>query len=311
MKSPILFIVGPTASGKSKLALELARLLDGEILSADSMQVYRGMNIGTAKPSRRDQQTVRHHLIDIVSPSRPFSAFHYRKLALQKIREIMERGKIPIVSGGSGLYVRALQQGFSGQPGPSAACRRRLALAARKNGVPWLHDKLRKMDFVTANKIDVQDKKRIIRALEIHKLSGRKVSDWYGKRETLNDLGFESIAIGITKDRQGLYEEINKRVDRMFRRGFVREVQKLERGKFSKTAAQAVGYKEIRSALKGQMSLEAAKELIKRNTRRLAKRQMTWFKREPGIEWIAWPRDEDVQKLAEKIADKVMAGAER
>ena len=309
MKSLILFIVGPTASGKSKLALEMAGLLDGEVLSADSMQVYRGMDIGTAKPLHREQRAVRHHLIDIASPSRSFSAFDYRKLALKKIAGIIRRGRVPIVAGGSGLYVRALLQGFSGQPGQSVAYRKKLSCQVKKSGLKSLYESLRKIDPAAAAKINPGDQKRIIRALEIHRLSGKKVSDWYKKRETLADLGYEPVVIGIAKDRQELYGAINARVDAMFRKGLVREVLKLSKGRFSRTAAQAVGYKEIRSALKGKMSLEQARELIKRNTRHLAKRQMTWFKKEPGIEWMAWETGEDARKIAEKISARVNVDA--
>lgn len=311
MKPVILFIVGPTASGKSKIALELARNLEGEILSADSMQIYRGMDIGTAKPSRREQQTVPHHLINTISPSRSFSAFDYRELALQKIREISERDKVPIVVGGSGLYVRALLQGFSGQPGRSVEYRKSLAREVKQKGLSVLYQRLQKIDPATAGKINPRDQKRIIRALEIHKLSGKKVSEWHGEREKLCELGYKPLVIGIVKDRQVLYGEINTRVDQMFRKGLVREVRELSKWKFSKTAAQAVGYKELRIALGGKMSLEKARELIKRNTRRLAKRQMTWFKREPGIEWVSWLKGEDASNMAEKIAAKVTNHAAR
>lgn len=310
-KSLILFIVGPTASGKSKIAIELAKSLGGEILSADSMQIYRGMDIGTAKPSLREQQAVQHHLIDIVSPSRSFSAFDYREHALQKIREILERDKLPIVVGGSGLYVRALLQGFSGQPGRSAKCRKNLAWEAKHKGLNTLFKRLQKIDPAAAKKINPHDQKRIIRALEIHRLSGKRASEWRGERERLYDLGYGPIVIGIAKDRQVLYGEINARVDQMFRKGLVNEVRKLSKGKFSKTAAQAVGYKELRLALGGKMSLEEAKELIKRNTRRLAKRQITWFKRESGIEWVFWSKGEDSSNTAEKIAARVMSHAAR
>ena len=235
MNPRILFIVGPTASGKSKIAMQLAKRLGGEIVSADSMQVYRGMDTGTAKPSKADRKKIPHHLLDVRSPAQPFSVFDYRRLALAKIRAIVKRGKLPVVTGGSGLYVRALLEG------------------------------------------------------------------WTAKNRTLESLGFQPSVIGIAKDRTALYAGIEKRVDQMFRKGLVREVEKISKKKLSLTASQAVGYKEILNAFSGNSTLEEARALIKKNTRRLAKRQLTWFRKERGIQWVAWEDGDTANAMRNKI----------
>ncbi len=305
MKPQVLFLVGPTASGKSKLAMEIARRVKGEIISADSMQVYRGMDIGTAKPSKADQKKIPHHLIDILSPSRPFSAFEYRKLALRKIHEVLKRKHLPIVVGGSGLYVRALLEGFSGHPGASLSIRKKLAREAETKGLDSLYRRLQDLDPLSAAKISPKDSRRILRGLEIFEKSGKKPSDWYQLQGPLNRNGFQSLVIGIRRDRAELYEAINQRVETMVRRGLFREVKRLKKKRLSQTASQAVGYKEILQALGMDQSVPMILEAIKRNTRRLAKRQGTWFKREKGIEWILWPSHEDTKVIADKVIQRI------
>ncbi len=301
MRPQVLFIVGPTACGKSKLAVELAKRLAGEIISADSMQVYKGMDIGTAKPTSRERKNIPHHLMDIFSPAHLFSVYEYQKRALIKIRQIIKRGKIPIVVGGSGLYVRSLLQGLSGQPGADFKLRKKLEEEASQRGLDTLYQRLQKKDPERAAQINPNDQKRILRALEILEASPQKPSEWHQSRQSLSDLGFDSRVIGITKDRQQLYSDIEKRVDQMFRKGLVKEVKQLMKGKISQTAAQAVGYKELFEFFVGRLSLSQAKDLIKRNTRRFAKRQWVWFKKEPKIEWVEWPEGVDVKKMADII----------
>jgi tRNA dimethylallyltransferase len=286
VKPLVVFIVGSTAVGKSKIALTLAKKLKGEIISADSMQVYQGMDIGTAKPSLSERKRIPHHLINTLSPTRRFSAFQYRKLALKKIQEIIKRGNIPFVVGGSGLYVRALLRGFSGQPGGDMKVRKNLEKEARDKGLPILYERLRKKDPVRAGAIKPNDQFRIIRALEILETTKKKPSDWYEKNESLESLGYKIKVIGLTKDRAVLYRDIEARVDLMFRKGLFKEVLKLSTLKLSTTAAQAVGYKEVLKGLKEKQPLQNAKNEIKLNTRHLAKRQITWFKKEQGIHWF-------------------------
>ncbi len=302
MKPQVLVIVGPTAVGKSKVALELARRLGGEIVSADSMQVYQGMDIGTAKPSRLERRKVTHHLLDIIPPSRSFSVFSYQKRAFAKIRKILRRGKFPIVVGGSGLYVRSLVEGLSPEPGPDKKLRRKLFQAAEKSGSAKLHGRLLRLDPERARKIKPGDTKRIVRALEIFERSGKKPSEWHSqKKESLETQGFEPFVVGLTKDRQRLYADIEKRVDAMFQKGLVREVKKLLKGRLSQTAAQAVGYKELFAALRGSGTLEEARNAIKKKSRHLAKRQMTWFRKEKGIQWVIWEEGDTVKGICEKI----------
>jgi tRNA dimethylallyltransferase len=305
----VLFLVGPTAVGKSKLAVALAHRLGGEIISADSMQIYRGMDIGTAKPTLSERQKIPHHMLDVVSPSQPFSVYKYRLQAIHKMTKLITRGKLPIVTGGSGLYVRSLLEGLSRQPGPDFSLRRRLQKDAKERGSAFLHQRLRRLDPRTARKIHFRDTKRVIRALEIFQQSGTKPSDWHLKKGALTDYGIMPVVIGVTKERAALYEEIERRVDSMFRNGLVQEARRLFRKRISKTAAQAVGYREIWNALREsgkdphqrQYLLDQARSLIKLHTRHLAKRQMTWFKKEKGIRWLAWLQNESMEAMCDKI----------
>ncbi len=308
MKPRVLFLVGPTGSGKTDAALQLAGLLDAEIISADSMQVYRGMDIGTAKPSSEERLRVPHHLIDILEPTEPFSVYEYRELALEKIREISGRGKTPLVTGGTGLYVRAILEGLSGQPGASPEIRGRLDLEVERSGLALLYERLQGLDPAAAEKIKPADQKRIVRALEIYEISGKTPSEWFQSKQPLTELGFESLVIGMTWPRDVLYARIEQRVDRMFEAGLVEEVRKLSRLALSHTALQAVGYKELletRSPQDGRWTseaLETARARIKLNSRHLAKRQMTWFRKEKGIHWMECSPDTNPDLIPLQIA---------
>jgi tRNA dimethylallyltransferase len=294
----VLFIVGPTAVRKSDIALRIAQKLNGEIISADSMLVYKGMNIGTAKPSKIQQEKVPHHLVDIMNPAKTFSVFDYRKLALEKIRKIIKKKKTPILVGGTGLYVRSLLQGLSELPGANLKLRKNLERRARAEGAAVLYQELFEKNPERAAQIKATDERRIIRALEIH--AGTKEKP-FKKSKGLKELGFLTVVIGITKDRAELYRDIEMRVNRMFEKGLVKEVRQLSKRNLSQTAMQAVGYKEILAALRGDYSMEKACELIKTGTRHLAKRQWTWFKREEGITWISWEAADTLKTMAEKV----------
>lgn len=311
----VLFIVGPTASGKTPLAIELAKRLQGEILSADSMLIYKGMDIGTAKPSEKDQRRVPHHGIDLIPHSKEFSVFEYHRYAHKTIREIVRRGHLPIVAGGTGFYVRALLEGLSPLPGADAALRLTLEREAAEGGLPALYERLLKLDPERAKAIGPHNQRRIIRAIEIGLISGKKPSRSIKKNTGLRDLGYHPIVIGLTRERAALYESINKRVDQMFKKGLVREVQKLSRGKFSKTAIQGVGYKEVSAFLlpdsthpgcdRGVGGLSDVKNRIKQSTRHFAKRQWTWFKRERDILWVWWPEGVNVKKVCDFVMERV------
>lgn len=318
MSSIVLFIVGPTAAGKSALAVALAKKLGGEVLSADSMLVYKGMDIGTAKPTRKERGGIPHHGIDLIHPTKSFSVFAYRQYALKAIRDIVKRGKVPIVAGGTGFYVRALLEGLSPLPGANTRIRQELERKALEKGLPALYKRLLRLDPARAKMIGPHNQRRIIRALEICLVTGRKSSEPGRKTPGLRELGYKPVVIGIHRDREMLYQKINRRVDAMFRKGLVREVKRFARKKLSKTALQGVGYKEVLATLqrpghcKGGLVrdpvsargvLSEAKDRIKQTTRHFAKRQWTWFKRERGIRWVWWPEDVPVHIVSAFITD--------
>jgi len=291
-KIPLLVIVGPTAVGKTSLSLELAEAISGEIISADSMQIYQGMDIGTAKPSHAEQQRVRHHLIDIVSPLESFNVQDWVNLAENVIDDIRQRDKAPIVSGGTGLYINALLDGFL-FPDTSADPALRRSLEERGTQDPTaLHRELAEVDPTTAQRLHPNDLRRVIRALEVYYRTGEPISALQKKAQN-TARPYRPLYIGLTRDRDELYERINLRVDQMLHEGLVDEVQELihrylEGRRYDSaelTALQALGYKEIIWGLTGKMSMSEAVELLKRDTRRYAKRQLSWFKRDDRIQW--------------------------
>jgi len=305
-KPKVIFVVGPTACGKSALAIELAKRMRGEIISADSMQVYQGMNIGTAKITVAEMQGIPHFGLDLVTASKPFNAYDFRKYALEKIAEIVARGNTPFITGGSGLYVRGLLEGLPEVSMQNEAVRDHFEHRLETEGLEALARELEKLDPDFYAKVDKQNPVRVIRALEIHSITGQLPSQIREKRETLDDLGFNPVVLGIDRDRDWLYEKINERVETMFQRGLVAEVEVLMASGMSKTAAQAVGYKEIVEALDAEgelhQNLLIAKEKVQQASRNLAKRQWTWFKRERGIHWVFWPHDAAPEVFAQYVA---------
>lgn len=282
----VIFIVGPTGVGKSEAAAALAKKIGGEIISADSMQIYKGMDIGTAKPGKKLLKQVPHHLIDIVKPSQTFSVFQFYKQSLKLIRQIIRRGRVPLVVGGTGFYVRSLIQGLSSGVGADFAFRKKMEKLELEKGPGHLYEELRRKDPVRAEKINPGDQKRIIRALEIMETSGKPASENTKDCKPLSELGYEVRLFGLIRSREVLYGNIEKRVEKMFRRGLSAEAKKILKNRISKTSMHAVGYKEIWACLEKGISTDTAKEQIKINTRHYAKRQITWFQREHGIEWI-------------------------
>ncbi len=282
-----LCIVGSTASGKSALALAAAKHFDGEIISLDSMQVYRTMDIGTAKPIEEEQRAVRHHMIDVCEPERAFSSADYAPMALECAADIASRGKMPIFCGGTGLYLDCLMRG--GAPEATAAdenLRRELLEFARVHGAHALHERLREVDFESAEAIHENNVKRVARALEIYYASGKPKSVW--DKESLDvPKEIEPLCVCLAyRNREILYGRINQRVDEMLKGGLLEETKALlERGIFEKnsTAAGAIGYKELIPAIKGDIPLETAVEELKTATRRYAKRQITWFNAKPYV----------------------------
>ncbi len=286
----ILIICGPTASGKSELALRLAHELDAEIVNADSMQIYRGLNIGTAKPSPEQQAEIRHHLIDVADPDQPFSAADFSAAADDAIRNIVNRGKRVIVAGGTGLYLRALVNGLVDSPGGAGELRQILQEEALKIGNAAMLERLRQVDPELAAGLHPNNLVRIIRALEVHRLTGIPLSR-YQKEHAFAARRYETLQIGISVDRGLLYERINERVERMLAGGLLDEVGGLLAAGFGRDlkSMRSIGYKEASAHLCGELSAAEAARLIKRNTRHYAKRQLTWFKADPDILWFEYP----------------------
>lgn len=302
MKPLLVGIVGPTAVGKSKVAIEVAMKLDGEIISADSMQVYRGMDIGTAKITKSEAKGIPHHLIDIVNPDEPFSVADFQKLAKEKIYEITTRKKLPLLVGGTGLYVNAVTTPYKFQEHPVNMARRaELADLAKEHGVEFVHKLLAKVDPELAEKLHPNDIRRVIRGIEYFEATGEKISrnQLSNIEETADSDEFNIQLIGLTMDRHKLYQKIEARIDEMINQGLVTEVKTLLTDGFTAelTSLQGLGYKEIVSYLQGKYDIDEAIRLLKRNTRRFAKRQLTWFKRDKRISWY----DIDTPSVLDKI----------
>jgi len=287
----VLFIVGPTAVGKSELAFQLAQKLGGEIISADSMQVYRGLDIGTGKPSRKEQKIIRHHLVDICSPSRSFSVVHFYKAALKAIFEIHARKKIPIVAGGTGLYIRALLEGLEPSPPPDPELRKKLARELNEKGLDFLVKKMAKMNPEKISQMDVKNPRRILRALEIELSKNKKTP--MPRLESIDRFYFSPVVIGVTCERNKLYQKIDARVEAMFLKGWIREVRRMSKQRFSRTAKQAIGYSRILPLLRKKTlkktDLPELLAQVKTDTRRYAKRQITWFRKEKVTFWVEAP----------------------
>lgn len=310
-KTRIIAIVGPTASGKSSLAFELAKRHSGEIISCDSMQVYKGMDIGTAKPTPEEMSEVRHHMIDIAQPSEQFSCEDYVRLAASAIEDCVSRGKLPVICGGTGLYLDSLLRGGNSAPSVDTAdIRQALTERVEKEGVMPLYAELQAADPESAAAIHPNNVKRVIRAMEIYLSCGIPKSE-LDKRSKLFESPYEAKAVGLMyQDRSVLYGRIEKRVDFMLEQGLLEETRRLmQLGVFeaNKTAAQAIGYKELLGYIQGKQTLEQAICELKTATRRYAKRQMTWFAAKDYVEWLDAERDgclktfEEIVNNAEKL----------
>jgi tRNA dimethylallyltransferase len=296
-------IAGPTACGKSAVGLELAKQLDAEILSLDSMAVYRGMDVGTAKPSAAEQRRVPHHLIDLVDPNENFSVTDYLKIAEDVVRGVLSRGHVPLFVGGTGLYLRSLLRGVFEGPGASSAIRERLEREAAISGTQALHERLRTLDPPRAEKVHPNDLRRIVRALEVIEVSGRPMSELQ-LHPPLPEAERPRHVYWLSPPREWLYRRIEQRVDRVFAEGLVAETRTLRDrfGTLSSTALQAIGYREVVEHLEGQHSLDETIELIKRHTRQFAKRQHTWFRNLEECRAVEVSGEETPAELAERIA---------
>ena len=302
----LIVIVGPTAVGKSALALQLAMRIGGEIVSGDSMCVYSGMDIGTAKPTQEERNLVPHHLIDIKDPTEPFSVVEFQQLASEAINQINQRGNLPILVGGTGLYIQALLEGYQFSPTGKTPLRTTLAASdvADQNGMltEKLFQQLTELDPISAARIHPHDRKRILRALEVTTTENRPLSS-----SKATSLQFDCLVFGLSMDRQELYRRIELRVDNMVQQGLLAEVTALlDKGLASDaTALQAIGYKEFVACIQQNLSQETAISLIKQSSRRYAKRQLTWFRRMPYLEWIDPSAAGDVESALTTIIRRV------
>ena len=301
-KPELLIIAGPTASGKTAVAVELALRLDAEVVSADSMQVYRDMDILTAMPTPEEMRGVPHHMLGVFPPDQKCSAAAYRELALGRIQDILARGKRPIVCGGTGLYINALTRPLSFAAQGDDAIRAELTrIAEAEGGRERLHDQLKAVDPAAAARLHLNDVRRVVRALEIYRITGRTQSEQAALDAQRGDGPFSERVYALDWPREALYARIDRRVDEMLQSGLVDEVRRLMKNEavFS-TAAQAIGYKEIAAALRGECALAEAVETLKRATRNYAKRQLTWFRRDARVRWVA-AQGLSAAEIAEKI----------
>jgi tRNA dimethylallyltransferase len=308
--SPGIAIVGPTASGKTRLGLSLATRFQGEIVSCDALQVYRGMDIGTAKATALERQLIPHHMLDLCNPNEDYSAGDYQRDARATLERIRRAGHVSFVVGGTGFYLRALIDGFFEGPARSEAIRSRLRKIVRGGKAALLYQAFYRIDPESAGRIKQGDVARIIRAFEIYLITGKPMSWWHQQpRNTLH--GFRWLKLGISLPRALLYQKINKRVEEMFTAGFVDEVRRLI-AQYPRDchAFKAIGYRQIADYLYGQITLEQAVENTQQESRRYAKRQLTWFRSDPGIIWLdGSAAAEELHNQAGQLVEKFIAGA--
>ncbi|GAB3795031.1 tRNA (adenosine(37)-N6)-dimethylallyltransferase MiaA [Virgibacillus kimchii] len=284
MKKNVIAIVGPTAVGKTKLSIEAAKKLNGEIISGDAMQIYKGMDIGTAKITKEEMQGIPHHMIDIKQPDESFSAAEFQQLVQSHIEEISSSGKMPIIVGGSGLYIQAALFNYNFSRRQDSRITARLQEKVRKEGIAPLYEQLKQIDPSQAEKVHPNNERRVIRAIEVYEKTGMTMSEYQQQQEKSSP--YHIYFVGLTMERELLYERINNRVDEMIEQGLIREVRELyNNGYKDMQSMKAIGYKEFIPYFEGKQSLESTIEILKRNSRRYAKRQYTWFKNKMDIRW--------------------------
>jgi len=307
MKQPLFVLVGPTAVGKTEISIQIAKKLNGEIISADSMQVYKFMDVGTAKLTPQEMDGIKHYLIDVVYPNDDFSVAVFRKLAGKYIYDILNRGNLPMIVGGTGLYINSLTYNLDFT---ETVCdinyRDQLNNLADIHGNSYIHTMLKDVDMDSYLRLHENDRKRIIRALEVYKHTGKTISNFQLQSKN-KPIEYDLCMVGLTMDRDRLYKRVNSRVDVMINNGLVEEVKNLRDMGYSKelTSMQGLGYKEIISYLDGEYSLEGAVDKLKQNTRHFAKRQLTWFRREDRIHWINLDEYDTMDKILKNITKHV------
>ncbi len=298
-KEKIIIITGITASGKSSLAIELAKYFNGEIINADSVIFYKYLNIGSAKPSKEELSEIKHHLINILEPVEHFTAYDFAKRADKIIKSLSKENKLPIIVGGSPLYIKALLKGFFEIPKIDKKAKDRVQNLLEKSGKEFLHEELKKVDLESAEKLHPNDIQRVSRALEVYYSTNNKLSD-YHKEHNFKDIKYKYIKIALDYDREVIYNRINKRVDQMINNGLIEEVKSLvELGYRDEKVMRSIGYSEIISYLDNKITKEEAINKIKQHTRNFAKRQTTWLKKED----ITWLKDKDLPKKAIELIE--------
>ena len=305
MSKKIVVICGPTASGKTALSIALAKAFDGEVVSADSMQIYRRMDIGTAKPTKQEMDGVPHHMLDVAEPGEAYSVSRYVEEATACVEDILSRGKLPVICGGTGLYIDGLIRGTDYQPaGTDNGIREQLEGEWEAQGAEEMMARLAAVDPDSAARLHLSDKRRILRALEVYLATGETITAHNARTKAIPPR-YEAIMIGLnTEPRQILYDRIDRRVGVMLEQGLLQEVQSLlEDGLLDGTAAQAIGYKELLAYFRGEMTLETAADLIRQKSRNYAKRQLTWFRRDERVKWIVYNAPEAAQAVLQEATN--------
>ena len=305
MSKKIVVICGPTASGKTALSIALAQAFNGEVVSADSMQIYRRMDIGTAKPTREEMDGVPHHMLDVAQPGEAYSVSRYVEEATACVEDILARGKLPIICGGTGLYIDGLIRGTDYQPaGTDNGIREQLEGEWEEQGAEKMMARLAAVDPDSAARLHLSDKRRILRALEVYLATGETITVHNARTKAIPPR-YEAVMIGLnTEPRQILYDRIDRRVGVMLEQGLLQEVQSLlEDGLLDGTAAQAIGYKELLAYFRGEMTLEAAADLIRQKSRNYAKRQLTWFRRDERVKWIVYNAPQAAQAVLQEATN--------
>ena len=305
-KKKLIILTGPTAVGKTKLSIETARMLNAEIISADSMQVYKYMDIGTAKITKEEMEDITHYMVDELEPDEEFNVVVFKRLALKYMDEIYKKGKIPLIVGGTGFYIQALLYDidFTENDDDGGAIRKELEELVRVKGGEYLHSELAKVDKESADDIHPNNVKKVIRALEYYKLTGQKMSE-HNKEQRQKESPYNFLYLVLNDDRQLLYDRIDKRIDIMLKDGLIDEVKSLKEKGYTKdlVSMQGLGYKEILDYLDGSSTLDEAIYILKRDTRHFAKRQLTWFRREKVTTWIEKSKFENDEAILEYIKD--------
>ncbi|WP_210363916.1 tRNA (adenosine(37)-N6)-dimethylallyltransferase MiaA [Bacillus sp. REN3] len=301
-KQKLIVLIGPTAVGKTSLSIELAKRFNAEIISGDSMQIYKGMDIGTAKITQEEMEGIPHHLLDIKEPEESFSTAEFQELVRAKIEEISTRGRLPMIVGGTGLYIQSAIYDYHFTDSPSdQSFREALERQADEDGPEALHQTLKEADPESAARIHPNNIRRVIRALEVIHCTGKTASEVQGDQSP--ELLYNTALVGLTMDRELLYERINLRVDRMVEQGLLQEVKHLyDKGLRDCQSIQAIGYKELYDYFDGNVTLQQAIENLKQNSRRYAKRQLTWFRNKMKVEWFDMSESEDIEKKFAEIS---------